>query len=150
MHVCCAPSIPRRGALEQCTKPPTAPWAPQHKWLPTAPGVCSRFVCVFTAVCVHLNGLNAERTFRVWVIILGCMSRHLCMCDMSLCMCVLLQKQCVFVQSCTCSMSLCMFLLVYVCMHGLMVFGYVYFQMGESVTTAQTRSTRVALQVVEF
>ncbi len=32
------------------TKPPTAPWAPQHKWLPTAPGVCSR--CVFTAVCV--------------------------------------------------------------------------------------------------
>ncbi len=37
------PSIPRRGALEQVTEPPTAPRAPQHKWLPTA---------VFTAVCV--------------------------------------------------------------------------------------------------
>ncbi len=24
----------------------------QYKWLPTAPGVCSRCVCVFTAVCV--------------------------------------------------------------------------------------------------
>ncbi len=23
-------------------------------------GVCSRCVCVFTAVCVHLDGLNAE------------------------------------------------------------------------------------------
>ncbi len=26
----------------------------QYKWLPTAPGVCSR------CVCVHLDGLNAE------------------------------------------------------------------------------------------
>ncbi len=29
---------------------------PQHKWLPTAPGVCSRCVCsrcVFVCVCVH-------------------------------------------------------------------------------------------------
>ncbi len=41
------------GALEQGTEPPTAPRAPQHKWLPTAPGVCSW--CVFTAVCVHLG-----------------------------------------------------------------------------------------------
>ncbi len=49
------PSIPRRGALEQGTEPPTAPWAPQHKWLPTALGVCV-CVCVFTAVCVHLDG----------------------------------------------------------------------------------------------
>ncbi len=39
------------GALEQCTKPSTAPRALQHKWLPTAPDVCSQ--CVFTAVCVH-------------------------------------------------------------------------------------------------
>ncbi len=40
------------GVLEQGTDPPTAPQAPQHKWLPTAPSVCSRCVCVFTAVCV--------------------------------------------------------------------------------------------------
>ncbi len=45
-------SIPRRGALEQGTEPPTAPWAPQHKWLPTAPGVCSRCVCVCSLLCV--------------------------------------------------------------------------------------------------
>ncbi len=40
----------------------------QCKWLPTAPGVCSRCVCVcvFTAVCVcTLDGLNAEHKF--WV-----------------------------------------------------------------------------------
>ncbi len=50
------PSISQRGALEQGTEPPTAPWAPLHKWLPTDPGVYSR--CVFTAVCVcvHLDG----------------------------------------------------------------------------------------------
>ncbi len=36
------------------------------------PGVCSRCVCVFTAV----DGLNAEHNFRVWVTILGRMSRH--------------------------------------------------------------------------
>ncbi len=38
-------------------------------------------VCVFTAVCVcvcvcTLDGLNAEHKFRVWVTILGHMSRH--------------------------------------------------------------------------
>ncbi len=78
------PSIPRRGALEQGTKPPTAPWVPQHKWLPTAPGVCSlclcvhccvcarsingcpllrvcvHCVCVFTAVCVHLGWVKCR------------------------------------------------------------------------------------------
>ncbi len=41
--------------LEQGTKLPTAPWAPQHKWLPTKPGVCSQCVCVcvclFTTHC---------------------------------------------------------------------------------------------------
>ncbi len=36
-------------------------------WLPTALGVCSRCVCVFTTVCVYLDGLNAEHKFRVWV-----------------------------------------------------------------------------------
>ncbi len=49
----------------------------QYKWLPTAPGVCSRCVCVHccVCVCVHgvcvcvcvctLDGLNAEHKF--WV-----------------------------------------------------------------------------------
>ncbi len=59
--------------LEQGTDHPTTPWAPRHKWLPTAQGVCSR--CVFTAVCT-LDGLIAEHKFRVWVTILGHMSRH--------------------------------------------------------------------------
>ncbi len=63
------PSIPRRGALEQDTKPPTAPREPQHKWLPTAPG------CVHCCVCT-LDGLNAEHKFRAWVTILRCMSHH--------------------------------------------------------------------------
>ncbi len=39
--------------------------------------VCVRGVCMFTAVCVcTLDGLNAEHKFRVWVTILGHMSRH--------------------------------------------------------------------------
>ncbi len=59
--------------LEQGTKPPTAPQAPQH-WLPAATGVCSW--CVFTTVCEHLNGLNAEHKFRVWVSILDHTSFH--------------------------------------------------------------------------
>ncbi len=73
--------ISRGGAVEQGTKPPTAPWAPQHRWLPTSPGVCSLCVCV--CVCVYsllcvctLDRLNAEHKFRVWVTILGRMSRH--------------------------------------------------------------------------
>ncbi len=38
----------------------------QYKWLPTATCVCSRCVCVFTAVCVcTLDRLNAEHKFRV-------------------------------------------------------------------------------------
>ncbi len=31
-------------------------------------------MCVFTVVCVHLDGLNVEHEFRVWVSILGCVS----------------------------------------------------------------------------
>ncbi len=47
-------SIPRRGALEQGTEPPTAPRAPQHKGLPTA-------VRVRACVCVcALGWVNAE------------------------------------------------------------------------------------------
>ncbi len=63
------------GVLEQGTEPPTAPRAPQHKWLPTAPGVCLRCVCSLLWVCT-LDGLNAEHKFRVWVTKLGHMSRH--------------------------------------------------------------------------
>ncbi len=70
------PSIPRRGALEQDTEPPTAPRAPQHKRLPTAPWVCSRFVCVQCCVCA-LGWVNVEHEFRVWVTLLGCMSLSL-------------------------------------------------------------------------
>ncbi len=41
--------------------------------LPTASGGC---VCsLLTAVCVHLDGLNAEHKFQVWVTILSHMSR---------------------------------------------------------------------------
>ncbi len=33
-------------------------------------------VCVFTAVCVHLDGLNAEDQFRVWATILDNTSHY--------------------------------------------------------------------------
>ncbi len=59
-----------RGPLEQGTEPTTAPRAPQHKWLPTAPGVCA---CSLRYVSA-LDGLNAEHKFRVWV---TTMSHHL-------------------------------------------------------------------------
>ncbi len=64
------PSIPWWGALEQGTEPPTAPRVPQHKWLPTALGVCS-LLCMST-----LDGLITEHKLWVWVTILGHMSRH--------------------------------------------------------------------------
>ncbi len=38
--------------------------------------VCVHGVCVFTAVCVHLDGLNAEHKFQIWVTILGHTSCH--------------------------------------------------------------------------
>ncbi len=75
--------------FEQVTEPPTAPRAPQH-CLPTEPCVyvcvcmcvcvcvcvCERkcvcvCVCVHYCVCVHLDGLNAQHKFWVWVTILG-------------------------------------------------------------------------------
>ncbi len=65
------------GALEQGTEPPIAPRA-LEQWLPTAPGVCSQCVCsLLTAVCVHLDGLNAEDQFRVWVTILDNTSHYI-------------------------------------------------------------------------
>ncbi len=74
-HFCPGPpknkilATPLGETIEQGTKPPAAPWAPQHKWLPTAMGVCSRCVCVcvclFTThccvcVCVHLVKCRAH------------------------------------------------------------------------------------------
>ncbi len=50
--------------LEQGTEPLTAPRALQQSG------------CVFTAVCVHLDGFNAEHKFRVWVTISGHTSLH--------------------------------------------------------------------------
>ncbi len=63
--------------FKQGTKPPTALRVPQH-WLPTAPGVCSRcvHVCSLLCVCVHLDVLNAEYKFWVWVTIFGHTSLH--------------------------------------------------------------------------
>ncbi len=46
------------------SKAPNPQLLPRHKWLPTALGVCS-------LLCVHLDGLIAERKFRVWVTICG-------------------------------------------------------------------------------
>ncbi len=55
------------GALKQGTESPTAPRALQHKWLPTAPGVCSGCVCVcvcvFTAVCVHIGWVKCRAPY---------------------------------------------------------------------------------------
>ncbi len=42
--------------LEQGTEPPTAPRVPQHKCLPTAPGVFSQCVCVHYCVCALKMG----------------------------------------------------------------------------------------------
>ncbi len=79
------PSIPQRAALEQGTEQCPAPRALQHKWLPTALGVCSRCVCVCVCsqcvcvcslLCVCIRWVNTEHEFPVWVIILGCMSPH--------------------------------------------------------------------------
>ncbi len=50
--------------------------AASNKWLPTAPGVCSRCGCVHCCVCGTLDGLYAEHEFRVGVTILGPMSLH--------------------------------------------------------------------------
>ncbi len=58
------------------TEPPIAPRA-LEQWLPSAPGACSQCVCsLLTAVCVHLDGLNAEHQFRVWVTILDNTSHY--------------------------------------------------------------------------
>ncbi len=79
------------GVNNQRSLPPSIPWLrwdpwARHRtpncspgaaaiWLPTAPGVFTVCVCVH-GVCVHLDGLNAEHKFWVWVTILGHMSLH--------------------------------------------------------------------------
>ncbi len=71
------------GALEQVTEPSTAPRRRSINNCPL-PRVCVHGVCVCSLLCVcvhccvcaHLDGLNAEHKFRVWVTILGHISRH--------------------------------------------------------------------------
>ncbi len=69
-----SPSIPRRSALEQGTEVPTAPGRRSINGCPLL-WVCVHGVCVHCCVCA-LGWVNAENEFRVWVAILGCMSRH--------------------------------------------------------------------------
>ncbi len=72
------PSIPRL-SWDPWARHQTPNWAATI-WLPTAPGVCSQCVCVCVCVFtvwVHLDGLNAEHKFWVWVTILGHTSLHL-------------------------------------------------------------------------
>ncbi len=45
--------------LSKAPNPQLLP-GPQHKWLPTVPGVCSWCVCVFTAACVHFVWVNCR------------------------------------------------------------------------------------------
>ncbi len=71
-----AKSAHPKPSLEQGTEPPIAPRA-LEQWLPTAPGLCPQCVCsLLTAVCVHLDGLNAEHQFQVWVTILDNTSHY--------------------------------------------------------------------------
>ncbi len=60
--------------LKQGTEPPTAPWAPQYKWLPTAQGVCSRCVC--SLLCVHFGWVKRRAQIPSMGTILGHMSRQ--------------------------------------------------------------------------
>ncbi len=68
------------GVNNQRSLPPSIPWL---RWDPGQPQqygcpllrVCVHGVCV-TTVCVHLDGLNTEHTFRVSVTILGHTSLH--------------------------------------------------------------------------
>ncbi len=63
--------------LSKALNPQLLPRHRRIKWLTTPPGVCV-CVCLYTThccVCVHLDGLNAEHKFRVWVTILGPTSR---------------------------------------------------------------------------
>ncbi len=76
------------GVNNQRSLPPSIPWLRWDPWTWTwarhqtpncSPGAAAIWlptVCVFTAVCVHLDGLNAEHKFRVWVTILVHTSLH--------------------------------------------------------------------------
>ncbi len=57
------PQYHDKAPLSKVPNPELLPGRRSLKWLPTDPGVCSRCVCVFTAVCVHLGWVNAEHEF---------------------------------------------------------------------------------------
>ncbi len=54
------------GVLEQGTEPTIHPRAPQQKWLPTAPGVCSWRVCLHCCVCALWMA-----KCRAWILSMG-------------------------------------------------------------------------------
>ncbi len=60
------------------SKAPNPQLLPGHRGINGCPllRVCVHVVCVFTAVCVYFGWVNSEHEFRVWVTILGRMSRH--------------------------------------------------------------------------
>ncbi len=61
------------------SKAPNPQLLPEHRSINDCPllRVCVHGVCVCSLLCVcTLDGLNAEHKFRVWVTILGRMSRH--------------------------------------------------------------------------
>ncbi len=60
--------------LSKAPNPQLLPWQRSINGCPLL-WVCVHGVCVHCCVCT-LDGLNAEHKFRVWVTILGRMSRH--------------------------------------------------------------------------
>ncbi len=61
------------------SKAPNPQLLPGHRSINGCPllRVCVHGVCVCSLLCVcNLDGINAEHKFRVWVTILGRMSRH--------------------------------------------------------------------------
>ncbi len=63
--------------LSKAPNPQLLPGRRSMNGCPLLQGVFTVCVCVCVCVCVHLDGLNAEHTFRVWVTILGRMSSHI-------------------------------------------------------------------------
>uniref|UniRef100_A0A9J8BWB2 DENN domain containing 4B n=1 Tax=Cyprinus carpio carpio TaxID=630221 RepID=A0A9J8BWB2_CYPCA len=58
-------SFSSRVPLSKASNPQLLPGRRSIKWLPTAPGVCSQCVCVFTALCVCTSdGLNTAAASR--------------------------------------------------------------------------------------
>ncbi len=78
MAIALSPSLPKTEvSLIKASDPQLLP----RRYTAKMGAHCSRCVfavcvsvCVFTTVCVHLDGINAEHKFRVWDTILGYMS----------------------------------------------------------------------------